>query len=122
MGEDKREQLEFIPASIKTIEHVSPKYSCRHFEQRDAEVAITRSLRCARPNSEELSDHLAAQPDRPRNNVLYDYQASRSGSCATAYPDGYQGYLPADGYAGYEQTDVILAGCCAHVRWKFIEP
>jgi hypothetical protein len=40
MGEDKREQLEFIPASIKTIEHVSLKYSCRHFEQRGAEVAI----------------------------------------------------------------------------------
>jgi len=29
MGEDKSEQLEFIPAQIKVIEHVRPKYSCR---------------------------------------------------------------------------------------------
>jgi transposase len=40
MGEDKSEQLEFIPASIKVIEHVRPKYSCRHCEQQGTEVAI----------------------------------------------------------------------------------
>lgn len=33
MGEDKSEQLEFIPATIKVIEHIRPKYSCRHCEQ-----------------------------------------------------------------------------------------
>ena len=40
MGEDKNEQLEFIPASIKVIEHIRPKYSCRHCEQQGTEVAI----------------------------------------------------------------------------------
>jgi len=40
MGEDKNEQLEFIPASIKVIEHIRPKYSCRHCEQLGTEVAI----------------------------------------------------------------------------------
>ena len=40
MGEDKSEQLEFIPTSIKVIEHVRPKYSCRHCEQQGTEVAI----------------------------------------------------------------------------------
>ncbi len=40
MGEDKSEQLEFIPASIKVIEHIRPKYSCRHCEQQGTEVAI----------------------------------------------------------------------------------
>lgn len=28
MGEDKSEQLEFIPAQLKVIEHVRPKYTC----------------------------------------------------------------------------------------------
>lgn len=40
MGEDKREQLEFIPASIKVIEHIRPKYSCRQCEQQGTDVAI----------------------------------------------------------------------------------
>jgi len=40
MGEDKNEQLEFIPASIKVIEHIRPKYSCRHCEQQGTEVTI----------------------------------------------------------------------------------
>ncbi len=40
MGEDKSEQLEFIPAQIKVIEHVRPKYSCRHCEQKGTEVKV----------------------------------------------------------------------------------
>ena len=40
MGEDKSEQLKFIPAQIKVIEHVRPKYSCRHCEQQGTEVKI----------------------------------------------------------------------------------
>ncbi len=40
MGEDTREQLEFIPASIKVIEHIRPKYSCRQCEQQETEVTI----------------------------------------------------------------------------------
>ena len=40
MGEDKSEQLEFIPASIKVIEHVRLKYSCRHCEQQGTRVDI----------------------------------------------------------------------------------
>lgn len=40
MGEDESEQLEFIPAQIKVIEHVRPKYSCRHYEQQGTEVKI----------------------------------------------------------------------------------
>jgi len=40
MGEDKSEQLEFIPAQVKVIEHVRPKYSCRHCEQQGINVKI----------------------------------------------------------------------------------
>jgi len=40
MGEETSEQLEFVPAQVKVIEHVRPKYSCRHCEQNGTEVKI----------------------------------------------------------------------------------
>lgn len=40
IGEEKSEQLEFIPARIKVIEHVRPKYACRHCERHTTEVRI----------------------------------------------------------------------------------
>jgi len=61
------------------------------------------------------------QPGAPPNIVLYDYQPSRSGQCATDYLDGYSGYLQVDGYAGYNQTAATLVGCWAHARRKFVE-
>lgn len=56
-----------------------------------------------------------------KNIVLYDYQASRAGSCAVNYLNGFNGYLQADGYAGYEQVDAELIGCMAHARRKFVD-
>lgn len=56
-----------------------------------------------------------------KNIVLYDYQASRAGSCAVDYLKGFEGYLQADGYRGYEQVDTELIGCMAHARRKFVE-
>jgi transposase len=40
IGEETSEQLEFIPAQIKVIEHVRPKYGCRHCERTGTEVEI----------------------------------------------------------------------------------
>lgn len=40
MGEDKSEQLQFIPAQIKVIEHIRLKYSCRYCEQQGTKVKI----------------------------------------------------------------------------------
>jgi len=56
-----------------------------------------------------------------KNIVLYDYQASRAGSCAVSYLQEFNGYLQADGYKGYEQVDAELIGCMAHARRKFVE-
>lgn len=43
MGEDKSEKLEFIPAQVKVIEHIRPKYSCRHCEQHATNVEIKQA-------------------------------------------------------------------------------
>lgn len=40
MGCDSSEQLEFIPAQVKVIEHIRHKYSCRHCEQQGTRVDI----------------------------------------------------------------------------------
>ena len=214
IGEERSEQLEFIPAQIKVIEHVRPKYGCRHCEREGTEVKIriapvptspipksiaTPSLlaqvitskyqyalplyrqeqmfrqfeidlnrktlaewmiRCAdllqplyrRLKAVQLQQTViqadetplkvvhedksrcymwlyctgtdsptTGQTNVPPNIVLYDYQASRSGTCAKNWLAGYARYLQVDGYAGYEQTDAILVGCFAHVRRKFVE-
>jgi transposase len=49
MGEETGEQLEFIPASIKVIEHIRPKYSCRHCEQQGIETPIKIAAVPAQP-------------------------------------------------------------------------
>ncbi|CAI2388189.1 Transposase C of IS166 homeodomain-containing protein [Alteromonas macleodii] len=40
LGEARSEKLEFMPAQVKVIEHVRPKYSCRTCEQQDIEVKV----------------------------------------------------------------------------------
>lgn len=40
IGEDRCEKLEFIPAQIKVIAHIRPKYSCRSCEQQGTAVQI----------------------------------------------------------------------------------
>ena len=67
------------------------------------------------------SDSPNENKNKIKNIVLYDYHASRAGSCAVDYLKGFNGYLQADGYKGYEQVDLELIGCMAHARRKFIE-
>ncbi len=55
--------------------------------------------------------------------VLYDYTEGRTGKFAKEYLKDFKGYLHTDGYAGYHQLEpeIILCGCYAHLRRKFIE-
>lgn len=204
MGEKTSEQLEFMPAQVKVIEHVRPQYSCRTCEKQGIKTTIkiapipftpipksmaTPSLlsqiitskyqyslplyrqeslfkqhgitlnrktmsewmiKCAtlfKPIIEYLHQHLLQQPvvqadettlnvleadkatcymwlyctgtDSPTDNeikniVLYDYQKSRSGTCAANFLQGFKESLQVDGYQGYAQTEATLAGCMAH--------
>lgn len=41
--EDRSEKLKFIPAQVKVIEHVRPKYSCRHCENTSIMVKIKQA-------------------------------------------------------------------------------
>jgi len=68
MGEDKSEQLEFIPASVKVIEHVRPKYACRHCDKHGIEVKVKQAPMPASPipkgiATPSLLTHIPAQRD-----------------------------------------------------------
>ncbi len=62
-------------------------------------------------------------PDRPL--LYYAYDPSRGGDVARRLLKGFQGYLHADGYSGYDGFEhvegVVLVGCFAHARRKFDE-
>jgi transposase len=49
MGEDKSEKLEFIPAQIKVIEHIRPKYACRHCDKSSIQTQIKQASMHAMP-------------------------------------------------------------------------
>lgn len=49
MGEDKSEKLEFIPAKIKVIEHIRPKYACRHCDKSSTQTQIKQASMPAMP-------------------------------------------------------------------------
>ncbi len=57
---------------------------------------------------------------QPPSIMIYDYLASLEGQLQD-YLQGYSGYLQADGFSGYEQTDATLVGCIAHARRKFMD-
>ena len=49
MGEDKSEKLEFIPAQIKVVEHIRPKYACRHCDKSSTHTPIKQASMSAMP-------------------------------------------------------------------------
>jgi transposase len=56
--------------------------------------------------------------------VLYEYQATRAGSHAATFLQGFKGHLQVDGFAGYHalaSDTCLLVGCMAHARRKFDE-
>lgn len=57
-----------------------------------------------------------------RQIVLYEYQPTRKGDCATQFLTGFDRYLVTDGYAGYNKLTLVThCGCWAHARRKFAE-
>ncbi len=54
--------------------------------------------------------------------IIYDYQKTRSSSCAINFLNGFNGTLQTDGYKGYGKVEnVDWVSCMAHIRRKFYE-
>ena len=56
--------------------------------------------------------------------MVFDYQASRSGSHAGAFLEGWRGHLMVDDYAGYKalfKSGITELACLAHARRKFFD-
>jgi transposase len=58
-------------------------------------------------------------------NVVFDYTPSRTRDGPLQFLQGYEGYLQADAYSGYDEifanSEVIEVGCWAHTRRRFHE-
>lgn len=56
--------------------------------------------------------------------VLYDYQPSRAGECASRFLESFTGLLHTDGYEAYHcklPPEITVVGCWAHMRRKFTD-
>ena len=56
--------------------------------------------------------------------VLYDYQPSRAGECASRFLEGFTGLLHTDGYGAYHcklPPEITVVGCWTHMRRKFTD-
>jgi len=56
--------------------------------------------------------------------VLYDYQPSRAGECASSFLQGFSGLLHTNGYEVYHcklSAGITAVGCWAHMRRKFMD-
>jgi len=62
--------------------------------------------------------------DARRPVVLYDYQPSRAGECASNFLSGFSGFLHTGGYEAYHcklPPEITTVGCWAHMRRKFTD-
>lgn len=63
--------------------------------------------------------------DEAHPHVVFDYTTSRKRDGPARFLEGYQGYLQADAYGGYDglyrSGDIIEVACWAHARRKFFD-
>lgn len=206
IGEETSEQIEYIPAKVKVIQHVRYKYACKCCEDtvktaptpaqpiprsiatpsllaqvfvskfddhlplyRQSEIWkrigvdlnratlsnwVVKAGRLCAPLIKLLHSHIVASPyvqadethvtllqsakTRQKSymwvyktgcdskvGIVYDFQENREGKHATAFLEGFNGYLQGDAYSGYNdvtsQEGVIRVGCMAHARRKFVD-
>jgi hypothetical protein len=60
-----------------------------------------------------------------RREAVYDFTTTRAGEGPRSFLEGFEGFLQADAYAGYDQLyasgEVVEVGCMAHARRKFYD-
>lgn len=70
--------------------------------------------------------HHPPPPGLSGGNILFEWHTSRAAECLKQMLDPFKGTVQCDAYIAYssyakKRTDLILAGCWAHARRKFVE-
>ncbi len=70
--------------------------------------------------------YYSAYLDPIKRSALFVYEKGRAGSFVRTHLNGFRGFLQTDAYSAYDSlpqtyADIIMMGCWAHVRRKFID-
>ena len=113
-----------------TEDYLTPVYEQLHKEllKRDVLHADETTLQVLhepgkKPQSESYMWLYRTSEDTNKPIVLYEYQPGRGAKHPKEFLSGFNGYLHADGYAGYHdlREEITVVGCWAHARRKFDE-
>lgn len=69
IGKERSEQLEYIPAQLKVLEHIRPKYACRHCEKHNTQTPIVIAPVPASPIPKSI-----ATPSLLSQVIVHKYQ------------------------------------------------
>lgn len=69
IGEERSEQLEYIPAQLKVLEHIRPKYACRYCEKHNTQTPIVIAPVPASPIPKSI-----ATPSLLSQVIVHKYQ------------------------------------------------
>ena len=112
---------QLVQPLINRLEEKLLTHSYLHMDETPVQV-LNESGKSAESKS-YMWVRCAGPPDQ--KIILFDYDASRSGSVPSRLLSGYEGALMVDGYAGYNRVcsdeKITRLGCMVHARRKFVD-
>ena len=112
-----REEVKFVPAKLRLIEHHQAVYKCPECSSDDhskiSKAPMPRSL---------ISHSKTGFPSIVAHIATFTHSDGRSFETAKKFLSDFNGYVQTDGYAGYNFLDRTRhLGCLAHVRRYFVD-
>ena len=98
--------------------------SCNRVHSDDTPIPVQVSGKKGKTHQGRLWIYIGCESEKSPV-VIYDYTQTRSQTGPLEFLKGYEGFLQADAYCGYDKLyeieKVIEVGCWAHARRKFYE-
>ena len=144
IGEDQTKILDYVPSKLEVHVHVRPKYACRYCKdgvvsplyERQKELVLQSPVLWTddTPVTVLLGGREGSRKGRFWTYIgqrhpysVYDFTESRARDGPAQFLAGFEGYLHADAYGGYDHIylgsneSVVEVACWAHARRKFFD-